>query len=132
VSSFDRPRPRPAPSSVTGHTLNGDDVMKTLDVLTLIVAIKQSCDGCLDFVTSPLEELNHVAVLIVSATDDLNGEWADAQHDVVVSPELLVALGIRWPPFYVLVDPETQRVVTEGVVFAPAQVAEEIAAYLAP
>jgi hypothetical protein len=44
----------------------------------------------------------------------------------------LVELGIRWPPFYVLIDPAVQRVITEGVVFAPSQVAAEIAPYLAP
>ena len=132
MSSFDRPRPRPAPRVVTGRTLDGDDVKKTLDSVTLIVAIKQSCDGCLDFVRSPLDELSHVAVLIVSATTDMNGEWVDAKHDIVVAPELLVELGIRWPPFYVLVDPGNGRVVTEGVVFAPSQVAEEIAPYVAP
>jgi hypothetical protein len=117
---------------VTGRTLDGDEVTRTLDGLTLIVAIKQSCDGCLDFVTSALDELGHVAVIIVSATIDLNGEWVGAKHEVVVAPELLVELGIRWPPFYVLVDPGNGRVVTEGVVFAPSQVAEEIAPYVAP
>jgi hypothetical protein len=117
---------------VTGRTLDGDDVKKTLDSVTLIVAIKQSCDGCLDFVRSPLDELSHVAVVIVSATTDMNGEWVDAKHDIVVAPELLVELGIRWPPFYVLIDPAVQRVITEGVVFAPLQVAAEIAPYLAP
>jgi len=45
----------------------------------------------------------------------------------VVSPALLTALDVRWPPFWVLVDPERGRVVREGVPFGPAQIAEAIA-----
>jgi hypothetical protein len=115
---------------VSGRLLNGDEVTRGLDRLTLIVAVKQTCDGCRDFLNSSLDEFGHVEVLFVSKTDDLNGEWGDVRHDVVVAPALLAALGIRWPPFYVLVDPAQQRIVTEGVVFAPSQVASEIAPYL--
>jgi hypothetical protein len=98
---------------------------------TLIVAIKQSCDGCRDFVFSSLDELSHLPVLILSATGDLNGEWVDAVQPIVVAPGAIAELEIRWPPFYVLVDPKEHRVVSEGVVFGPAQVASEIAPYLA-
>jgi hypothetical protein len=101
-----------------------------LDGLTLIVAVKQSCDGCIDFIFSELNELSDVAVLILSATGDVNGEWSDSRQQVIVAPQLLQELDIRWPPFYVLVNPEQRLVVTEGVVFAPAQVAKEIAPYL--
>jgi hypothetical protein len=99
---------------------------------TLVVAVKASCDGCRDFVNSNLEELTGVTVLILSATDDVLGEWRGAAQDVIVAPDVLDALEVRWPPFYVLIDPELQRVVVEGVVFGPAQVASEIAAYVAP
>jgi hypothetical protein len=115
---------------VTGTSLQGDTVTKTLDGLTLIVAIKQSCDGCRDFVNSTLDELNDVAVLILSDTDDTRGEWDNAVQPILVAPEALAALDIRWPPFYVLVDPAQRRVVTEGVVFGPTQVASEIEPYL--
>jgi len=116
--------------TVTGTLLNGDAVERTLEGLTLIVAIKQTCDGCRDFVHSSLDELGHVEVLVVSATDDINSEWADATRDIIVAPQLLLELGVRWPPFYVLIDAASQRVVTEGVVFGPSQVASEIAPYL--
>jgi hypothetical protein len=132
VSTFDPPRPRPAPVTVTGALLDGEPVTRTLEGLTLIVAIKQTCDGCRDFLRSPLDELHSVNVLFVSPTADLNAEWVDARHEIVVAPEVLVALGIRWPPFYVLVDATRQRIVTEGVVFAPSQVASEIGPYLSP
>jgi hypothetical protein len=112
--------------------LSGDDVVLHLEGVTLIVAVKQSCDGCRDFVFSPLEELNDTPVVILSATSDINGEWVGATQSIVVAPDVLKELEIRWPPFYVLVDPQERRVITEGVVFAPAQVASEIASFLPP
>jgi hypothetical protein len=130
VSSFETPRPRPAPDVLAGHSLRGDEEVRALRGLTLIVAVKQSCDGCRDFVFSNLEELRGTPVVIISATGDLNAEWADAVQPILVAPDVLAELDIRWPPFYVLVDPQERRVVTEGVVFAPAQVASEIAPFL--
>ncbi len=130
VRSFDAPRARRAPTSVSGRTLGGESVTHELHGPTLVVAVKSSCDGCRDFVHSDLEELGDVTVLIVSPTDDLLGEWEGAAQPVTVAPDALDALGVRWPPFYVLIDPEEQRVVVEGVVFGPAQVAAEIAPYL--
>jgi hypothetical protein len=130
VRSFDSPRGRPAPTSISGHTLSGESVTHEMSGLTLVVAVKTSCDGCRDFVHSDLEELSDVTVLIVSATNDLTGEWDGAVQQVIVAPEALTALDVRWPPFYVLVSPDEQRVLVEGVVFGPAQVAAEIAAYL--
>jgi hypothetical protein len=49
---------------------------------------------------------------------------------VLVAPALLASLEVTWPPFYVLIEPATRLVVCEGVVFAPAQVATEIASFL--
>jgi hypothetical protein len=98
--------------------------------LTLVVAIKQSCDGCRDFIFSELSELSDVPVLILSATGDDNGEWGDSLQQVIIAPQLLSDLDVRWPPFYVLIDPEQRLVVTEGVVFGPAQVAREIGSFL--
>jgi uncharacterized protein YcgI (DUF1989 family) len=100
------------------------------DRFTLVVAVKPSCDGCRDFVGGALNELSDVTVVVVSATADGAAEWASAARPVVIAPELLVALEVRWPPFYVLVDPEGPRVAAEGVVFSAAQVAEEIARHL--
>jgi hypothetical protein len=132
VSSFDSPRPRAAPDVLVGTSLRGEREVRKLQGLNLIVAIKQSCDGCRDFVFSDLEELRGTPVVVVSATTDLNAEWVDAVQSILVSPDVLQELDIRWPPFYVLIDADEQRVVTEGVVFAPSQVAAEIAPFLAP
>lgn len=128
--SFDEPRIRAVPSAFSGETLDGRTVTRTLDERTLIVAIKSSCDGCHAFVHSALDELKNVPVVIVSATKDLNHEWAHAPQAVIVAPDFLAALDIRWPPTYVLIDPRRHEVVSEGVLFSPAQVAAEIARFL--
>lgn len=115
---------------VTGTTLDGTPITRTLEATTLIVAVKQNCDGCRDFVFSALDELQSLPVIVVSSTGDLNGEWKDAVQSIIVAPETLKELDVRWPPFYVLVDPRLGQVITEGVVFGPAQVAKEISGYL--
>ncbi|MGA2295107.1 MAG: hypothetical protein ABSG24_07755 [Acidimicrobiales bacterium] len=130
MSSFDAPRPRSAPEVITGTDLQGEPVTITMSETTLIVAIKQSCDGCRDFVRSELRELDGVAVIILSATGDVGAEWVDAVQPIIVAPDALAQLDIRWPPFYVLVNPRERRVISEGVVFGPSQVASEIAPYL--
>lgn len=128
--SFDRPREREAPDVLHGTWLNGQDAKVELAGLTLVVAVKTHCDGCRAFVDSELSELSGFKVIVVSATNDLDGEWVGARRPILVSPDGLAALGITWPPFYVVVDAERRRIVTEGVVFAPEQVAAEIARYL--
>jgi hypothetical protein len=131
VRSFDAPRERPAPASISGVTLRGEPVTQDLDGLTLLVAVKSMCDGCRDFVESDLRELGGLPVVVVSATADESGEWDHARQRVIVAPRVLRELDVRWPPFYVLIDPARGRVLTEGVVFGPSQVAEEISSYLA-
>jgi hypothetical protein len=128
--SFDRPRERPAPREALGHALSGTPVRLNFDAKTLVVAVKASCDGCREFVHGDLEELSDVALVVVSATDEGAQEWAGGQRPVYVAPELMKELDVRWPPFYVLIDPEGPRVVAEGVVFSSAQVAQEIARHL--
>jgi hypothetical protein len=128
--SFDRPRERPAPSQLTGHWSNGGDAAVALTKLTLLVVIKNNCDGCHDFLFSALEEFADLDVLFVSATDDTNNEWADAPRPVLIAPVALLALDVKWPPFYLLIDPIPGLVRTEGVLFGPSQVAAEIASFL--
>jgi hypothetical protein len=128
--SFDRTRQRPAPESLSGHWLNGDEATIALTRLTLVVVIKSNCDGCREFLYANLEAFRDLDVVFVSATDDALGEWAEAPRRVLVAPALLASLEVTWPPFYVLIEPATRLVVCEGVVFAPAQVATEIASFL--
>jgi hypothetical protein len=130
VRSFDAPRERSAPISFTGTSLDGETVTVVFEGMTLLVAVKPKCDGCRDFVQSALRELEHVSIVVVSAVFDDEGEWVEAVRPVIVAPDVLEVLDVRWPPFYVLIDPDLARVVTEGVVFGPAQVAREIAPFL--
>lgn len=126
VTSFDRPRARPAPRVLDGHWLNGESARLELERVTLVVAVKPDCDGCRDFVASPLDALEGVDVVFVCATALEGDEWSQSRHPVIVAPALLAVLEVRWPPFYVLIDPVAQCVLTEGVVFGPRQVAAEI------
>ena len=111
--------------------MDGETRTHSFSGMTLVVAIKTTCDGCRDFVNAPLEEFDGVEVVIVSATDDVEGEWSRARHSILVAPALMKELDVRWPPFYVLIDAATHEVVSEGVVFGPSQVAEEIARFVA-
>lgn len=111
-------------------TLSGEASSHTFRGITLVVAVKPHCDGCRDFVNAALEEFASIALVIVSATGDDDGEWAHARHPILIAPELMELLDVRWPPFYVVIDAATREVVSEGVVFAAAQVAEEIATFL--
>ena len=96
--------------------------------MTLVVAVKPHCDGCRTFLESDLAEFANVDVVLVAA--DADDEHRVGRHEVVVAPSLMAQLEIRAAPFYVLIDPSTSRVVTEGTLFSPAQVAGEIAPFL--
>lgn len=130
MRSFDAPRRRPAPSSFSAVTLAGESRSHTFSGVTLVVAIKTRCDGCRDFVESTLDEFETIDVVIVSATGDDDGEWSQSRHPILIAPALLEQLDVRWPPFYVVIDAATREVVSEGVVFGPSQVADEMRAFL--
>ncbi len=99
--------------------------------MTVVVAVKEFCNGCRDFVFStPSGALGALSVLVISEYEFTSQEWRDAAADVVVSPSLWAALDIRSAPSYVVVDPVTARVMSEGVVFAPEQVAHEVDVFL--
>jgi hypothetical protein len=127
--SFDRPRERVAPTSLNGHWSGGAEVLIDLTEVTLVVAIKTNCDGCRAFLDADLSGVG-APVIVISADDDGVSEWRDAGHPVLVSSDAFRQLDLRSAPFYVLIDPMARRVVTEGVLFGPAQVAAEIAPYL--
>jgi hypothetical protein len=129
VRSFDAPRERPAPRLLIGHSPDGEwrefEVRRT----TLVVAVKPHCDGCRAFLEDSLDGLSTLDVVFVSATDD--EEWRSSRHPVLIAPNVLEELEIRSAPFYVLIDASSARVVAEGSLFSPTQVAQEIAAFSA-
>ncbi len=131
MRSIDASRNRPAPRGYRGVTLDGQAVEEEFMTRTLVVAIKEDCLGCLSVVRAPADVFGDVATLLVAASASAESSWRDSAHRVVVSGQLLAALDVRWPPFYVLIDPEHGRVVCEGVVFSPEQVREEITTHLA-
>jgi hypothetical protein len=128
MRSFDAPRDRPAPPVLRGRTPEGEDRSIEVREWTLVVAVKPHCDGCRAFIEGDLHELEQVSVVLVSKTPYV--EWRTATQPVLVAPAIFADLEIRAAPFYVLIDPRTLRVVAEGSLFSPAQVASEIAPYL--
>lgn len=130
VSSFDSARERPVPTTFHAHSQGGEEQTFVLERITLVVAVKPHCDGCRAFIHGDVSALEGVDVLLVSAQVSDDGEWDAAPRDVVIAPQLLEELDIRSAPHYVVIDPATSRVVGEGVPFAPAQVAGEIAVFL--
>jgi hypothetical protein len=123
-TSFDPPRARVVPAQLVDA---GGSVLAELDATTLVAVVKPSCDGCRSFTHGDLGALRGVRVVVVSATD--SPEWADARRPVLVAPSWVASSGVRGAPHYVLVD-RAGAVLSEGVLFSPAQVREEITPYL--
>jgi hypothetical protein len=111
-------------------TLQGEMVQGQFVSPTLILAVKEDCLGCQSVLEAPEGAFGDVAMMIVAARPSAEPFWRTSQHRVLVSELLLQELDVRWPPFYVLIDPLSEKVLSEGVVFAPDQVREEIAPYL--
>lgn len=132
AGSYDAPRRRGAPTVLSGHSLDGEAVRVRFEAVTIVAAVKARCESCREFVVGGLEALGDVAVVVVCAVAPDDDEWRGAVRDVLVSAQALAELEIWSAPFYVLVDPATSTVLTEGSLFSPAQVAREIAGVLRP
>lgn len=130
MRSIDSPRERSAPRRYRGFDLGGEPVEGDFVGITLVVAIKEDCLGCRSVLESPTDVFGHVATLIVAARPSPEPWWTTTRHRVIVSEQLLRDLDVRFPPFYVLIDANRERVLTEGVVFGPEQVREELSAFL--
>lgn len=129
MRSIDAPRERESPRGYRGVDLGGEPVEGEFTENTLVVAIKEDCLGCRSVLESPVDAFG-VATLLVAARSSAEPWWMTTPHRLVVSAQLLDELDIRFPPSYVLIDPKRGRVISEGVVFAPEQVREEIARFL--
>ena len=99
----------------------------TLVRRTIVIAVKPNCDGCREFLDGPPSALDGLDVVLVSATPLVEDVAAGR---VLVAPEWMAQARIVTAPSYTLIEPSDGRVVTEGVAFAPSQVAREIAPYL--
>ncbi len=130
MRSIDAPRERPAPGGYRGLSLGGELVQGEFVGRTLVLAVKEDCLGCRSVLDAPADAFGDVEVLVVAARPSGEASWLTTPHRLVVSELLLQQLDVRWPPFYVLIDARKGAVVSEGVVFGPEQVREEIAAFL--
>jgi hypothetical protein len=130
VRSFDALRERPAPRTLGGRTIDGEPLEIDIEGTTLVVAVKPNCDGCRTFLEGDLDAFRDIDVVFVSVSND--DEWRVSSHEVLIAPAVFVALEIRSAPFYVLIDAQSSRVVAEGSLFSPTQVAAEIAVFLPP
>lgn len=120
------PPGRPAPSRWTLIGPGGTERVFDVVTATLLVAVKPDCDGCATFYDGDLSPLESFDVVLVATTEDGAAALAGSRHSVVSAGALLGQLGVRWAPFYVLVEPDPPRVVAEGLAFDPGQVADEI------
>jgi len=127
-----RLEPRSARSVATRWNLQHRDGPYELvfDIPTVVVAVKSDCDGCRHFYAGEHSALANFRVILVARDAPGANEYAGACHNVYEASELLEALDVRWPPFYVVVAPSPSRVVHEGIAFTPEQVADEIASAL--
>ncbi len=130
MRSFDAPRERPVPRRFRAETLEGEVIESEFTSRCLILAVKEDCLGCRSVFEAGSGAFGDVSVLIVARTDSREPWWETSVHPVLISPTLLDELDVRWPPFYVLIDPRSAGVLCEGVVFGPAQVRDEISPYL--
>ncbi|NNN08257.1 MAG: hypothetical protein HKL85_03565 [Acidimicrobiaceae bacterium] len=130
MHSFDATRDRRAPRYFQGTTLEGELVQGNFTSITLVVAVKEDCLGCQSVLEAPEGAFGDVATMMLAARASSEPFWKTSKHRVLISESLLQELDVRWPPFYVLIDPSSEKIVREGVVFAPEQVREEIAPYL--
>ena len=117
LRSIDRPRRRPAPTSVL---LDSGEVLH-LTPGTVVVAVKSQCDGCRHFLDGPVVAGWRVLPVAVDAE-------SGAHDHVVTSAALVAALDIRSAPFFVAVDGSPLEVVSEGVPFDLAHLAEVLPA----
>lgn len=126
LRSIDSPRRRPAPATAHLTDSAGAVHILTLKPRTLIVAVKSNCEGCKPFVEDLSIEFFDWRLIVVTRDSMLT---AADQRPVWLAPELLDALEIASAPFFVALDGAPLNVVTEGVVFAPEQVAREISEF---
>ena len=130
MQSIDGARERVAPRHYHGVDLRGELVAGEFEGLTLILAIKEDCLGCRSVLDAPSNSFGDVATMIVAARGATEPGWETTSHRLLISEDLLQQLDVRHPPLYILIDPQNERVVTEGVIFGPSQVRDEIAQFL--
>ena len=121
MRSIDSLQPREVPASWSWVGPHGEETF-TLTRTTLLVAVKENCDGCESFLHGDHGAFADYDLRFVAS----EGAFPTARQTVFLAPAVLLQLGMKWPPTYVVIEPHPARIVAEGVVFSPEQVAEEI------
>ncbi|HEX3946964.1 MAG TPA: hypothetical protein VHW47_04630, partial [Acidimicrobiales bacterium] len=139
-----RDRPATPVNDLAGVDLAGAPIdIRVLDTghWTLLVFLSSGCDGCRELWTALADPAGSglttdetvVAVTHDPAHEDLPAvrrlappATAPAPGRVVMSSRAWSAYRVQGPPFFVLVDGAADRVVTEGVAWGVAQVAEHV------
>jgi len=128
MRSFDAPRVRQVPTTYKGMTPDGTMVDATFAPRHLVIAVKESCDGCATLLEAPDRTYDALAdeVLFVASSHSNELAWLDSSHRRLVAPELLKALEVQWPPLWMLIDGTTGTVIAEGVPFGVAHLINEV------
>jgi hypothetical protein len=84
----------------------------------LIVAVKDNCLGCAEFMAEP--SLDGWNLLLVARNDIPHAP------QVLVSTEAFALFDIRSEPFFVALDGEPLMIVTEGVPFSLSHTLEQL------
>ena len=129
MRTIDAPRERPAPRQYRATSLTGETIVGDFRGRTLVIAVKGDCDGCRLLLEAPPGAFGEVTVLFAAQEFTEESEWRESSPPVVVAPELLRELDVRWPPFWVLIDADQGLVVAEGVPFGVEHVVRTLAPY---
>ena len=127
MRSIDPPRRRDAPRSISGHDVHGVPVVLDFTATTLLLVVKPNCVACDELLAAGPEFFDGFDVHVLAG--EASTSTGFLRGDVVIAPEALTALDVRWPPAYLVIDPVAGCVIGEGVIFDAAQVRDEIAAF---
>ena len=121
--SFDPPRRRPVPDSFDALDGTGQVVRVEVESPSLIVVVKDNCQGCGDFVSN--QGVIPISLLVVTESQS-----ASKAYDALYAPDFIGQIDARFAPVYLLAAGSPLEVVAEGTVFSTDQVLAEIAPLL--
>ena len=132
-----RAEPGTTGSDLEGLDLSGNPVTRQvvgLPGLTLLFFVTSSCDGCRDLWLAVRDAASFGDARVVFVTKDpatenleaLRALAGDMSVTVVMSSAAWAAYSVLGPPFFVLVDGGSARVLTEGVPWDVEQVAGHV------
>jgi hypothetical protein len=124
--------PRRVRTTLEGAGLDGRPTQVSLDVLTLVVVLSTTCDGCRDL--AELVRCESPAVAVLGVLRAPPGGLPDAEVEAftgtagrwVLGDDPFDALDVRSAPYFCLVDKDGD-VVVEGVAFGRSHLEAHVA-----